>query len=151
MNMDVSGLFPNNWIQKSTTTKKVSLKFKSIHIYKQLEDSHINQGIHHLQYIYHERLQIGRKNPLLCQTTLATFCSITRESRSSCLTGFFIHFYKTIRNASGDIGNYCLDHKDCLSNVVWIEQLKIWAHALLLQEPLHKMGVTFREWRQKRA
>lgn len=64
MKMDVSGLFPNNKNQQQQ--KKASLKFKSIHIYKQLEEFHTNQGIHHLQCIYHERFQIGRKKPPCC-------------------------------------------------------------------------------------
>lgn len=62
MEMDVSGLFPKNWIQKPTTKK--SLKFKTIHIYSQVAESHINQAIHNLQCIQYVRFQTGRKSPL---------------------------------------------------------------------------------------
>lgn len=35
-----------------------------------------------------------------------------------------------------------------LFHVLWVKQLSNWVHALLLQEPLHKMGVTFKRLRQ---
>lgn len=35
-----------------------------------------------------------------------------------------------------------------LFHVLWVKQLSSWVHALLLQEPLHKMGVTFKRLRQ---
>lgn len=38
-----------------------SLRFKSIHIYNQVEQSYSNQAIHHLQCIYHVRFQIEKK------------------------------------------------------------------------------------------
>lgn len=46
------------------TNNKKSLKFKTIHIYSQVAESHINQAIHDLQCIQYVRFQTVRKSPL---------------------------------------------------------------------------------------